>query len=171
MATMPPVVSFSATATVAVVPSEVSVMTSSSLLRPILASVKRMDSTSTVDPVFAEMTTLPVVLEMVRLPAGVPAASVCVIVAAVLSSVTDSFISVVPVSVVAPATPSVVPIVNDPDAVNVPVTVADAKVASPVVSSVPATATAPAPSVMTSMSAATPILAPVKRMSSTSTYP
>jgi hypothetical protein len=88
------------------------------------------------------MTTLPVVLEMVRLPAGVPAASVCVIVAAVLSSVTDSFISVVPVSVVAPVTPSVVPTVNDPDAVNVPVTVADAKVASPVVSSVPATATA-----------------------------
>mmetsp|Transcript_7818 Transcript_7818/g.35519 ORF Transcript_7818/g.35519 Transcript_7818/m.35519 type:complete len:368 (-) Transcript_7818:231-1334(-) len=171
MATMPPVVSFSATATVAVVPSEVSVMTSSSLLRPILASVKRMDSTSTVDPVFAEMTTLPVVLEMVRLPAGVPAASVCVIVAAVLSSVTDSFISVVPVSVVAPATPSVVPTVNDPDAVNRPVTVADAKVASPVVSSVPATVTAPAPSVMRSMSLARPILSPVKRMASTSTYP
>ena len=63
------------------------------------------------------------------------------IVAAVLSSVTDSFMSVVPVSVVAPVTPSVVPTVTAADAVSALVTVAECRVARPPVVSLCLTAT------------------------------
>ena len=83
--------------------------------------------------------------------------------------------SVVPVSVVAPVTPSVVPTVTAADAVSALVTVADSRVARPPVVSLCLKATVATllatVSPMMSVVPSIPMSAPVKRTSSTSTKP
>ena len=124
-------------------------------LSPIFASVMRTDSTSTYDPA---MDTYPFVLEIAS---DVPEAAECVSTAA--SSVISRSPDVVKLlTVVAPA----------PSAF---VTVAESRVAAPVVSNVvvctlPATVATPDVSVMRSASLLSPIFASVMRTDSTSTY-